>query len=91
MTIETKAWKAFRTEFYRQLHKVVHKDYRNRKTWQSLRSWLLKPQNLRSSHLRQIASMIYHRVTLPFAERELDKLSQLPHVPTRLPNVTMNI
>jgi anaerobic magnesium-protoporphyrin IX monomethyl ester cyclase len=77
----------FRTEFYRQLHKVVHKDYRSRKTWQNLGAWLLKPHTLRASHLRQIASMIYHRVTLPFAERELNKLAQLPHEPTKLPNV----
>src|SRR5690606_26163304 len=28
----------FRTEFYRQLHTVVHKDYRSRKTWRDLRS-----------------------------------------------------
>jgi anaerobic magnesium-protoporphyrin IX monomethyl ester cyclase len=79
----------FRTEFYRQLHKVVHKDYRSRKTWQNLRSWLLQPQNLRSSHLKQMASMLYHRFTLPMAERELDKLAQLPHEPTRLPNVEL--
>jgi anaerobic magnesium-protoporphyrin IX monomethyl ester cyclase len=79
----------FRTEFYRQLHKVVHKDYRSRKTWQNLRSWLLQPQNLRSSHLKQVASMLYHRFTLPAAERELNKLAELPHEPTHLPNVSL--
>ncbi|MDQ7023958.1 MAG: radical SAM protein [Anaerolineae bacterium] len=80
----------FRTGFYRQLHKVVHKDYRSRKTWQNLRSWLLKPHTLRPSHLRQIASMIYHRLTLALANHELDKLSQLPHEPTKLPNVVLD-
>lgn len=79
----------FRTEFYRQLHKVVHKDYRSRKTWGNLGQWLMKPQNLRPSHIRQMASMIYHRATLPLAERELDKLSQLPHEPTKLSNVVV--
>lgn len=77
----------FRTEFYRQLHTVVHKDYRSRKTWKNLASWLTHPQNLRSSHLRQMASMIYHRLTLPLAERELDKLSKLPHEVARVSNV----
>lgn len=77
----------FRTEFYRQLHTVVHKDYRSRKTWKNLASWLTHPQNLRGSHLRQMASMIYHRLTLPLAERELDKLSKLHHKQTPVSNV----
>ncbi|MGB7340510.1 MAG: radical SAM protein [Phototrophicaceae bacterium] len=79
----------YRTEFYRQLHKVVHKDYRSRKTWGKLGKWLTKPQELRPSHLRQIAAMIYHRLTLPLATRELDKLAQLPNEPTLVSNVVI--
>jgi anaerobic magnesium-protoporphyrin IX monomethyl ester cyclase len=79
----------FRTEFYRQLHTVVHKDYRSRKTWNELR-WLFRnPANLRPGHLRQTASMIYHRLTLPSALGKLDQLAALPHEPTRLPNVSL--
>ena len=80
----------FHTKFYRQLHKVVHKDYRSRKTWQNLPGLLKNPAKLRASHLRQMASMMYHRLTLPLAERELDKLAQLPHEPTRVPNVVIS-
>lgn len=79
----------FRTEFYRQLHKVVHKDYRSRKTWRKLGQWLSKPHQLQGTQLRQIAAMLYHRVTLPFAEYQLDKLAQLPHEPTKLSNVVL--
>lgn len=79
----------FRTEFYRQLHTVVHKDYRSRKTARELRHLVQHPSNLRPSHLRRTASMIYHRLTLPAAERKLDSLAALPHEPTRVSNVKM--
>jgi anaerobic magnesium-protoporphyrin IX monomethyl ester cyclase len=75
----------FRTEFYRQLHTVVHKDYRSRKTWLKLRN----PASWRPSQLRSLAAMIYHRLTLPIANRKLDQLAQLPHDPTRIPNVVL--
>jgi anaerobic magnesium-protoporphyrin IX monomethyl ester cyclase len=77
----------FRTEFYRQLHTVVHKDYRSRKTWRDLGKLLLNP---RPTNLKQIGSMIYHRLTLPMALGKLDQLALLPHEPTRLPNVILS-
>ena len=80
----------FATEFYRQLHTVVHKDYRSRKTWRDLRHLIRDPRNLRAAHLRQTAAMIYHRLTLPLAEGRLNHLAQLPHEPTRLPNVSLD-
>lgn len=67
----------FRTEFYRQLHTVVHKDYRSRKTWAQLRRGRLP-------HPRRLASMVYHRVTLPLAQARLNRLARLPHKPTCL-------
>ncbi len=79
----------FATEFYRQLHTVVHKDYRSRKTWQDLRSLIRSPASLRPGHLRRTAAMIYHRLTLPLAQRKLDALARLPHQPTNLPNVVI--
>jgi len=79
----------FATEFYRQLHTVVHKDYRSRKTWRDLRDLLRNPANLRPGHLRRTAAMLYHRLTLPLAERRLNQLARLPHKPTPLPNVIM--
>lgn len=74
----------FRTEFYRQLHTVVHKDYRSRKTAHELRALLRNPAHLRPGHLRQTAAMIYHRLTLPGAVAKLDQLAALPHEPTRI-------
>ncbi|MGB1288670.1 MAG: B12-binding domain-containing radical SAM protein, partial [Aggregatilineales bacterium] len=49
----------FRTEFYRQLHKVVHKEYRSRKTWGHLTSLVTAPQNFKPGLIRQTAAMIY--------------------------------
>jgi len=80
----------FRTEFYRQLHTVVHKDYRSRKTWTELQALVRNPRRLRPSHLRQTAAMIYHRLTLPSAAAELDRLAALPHDPTHVSNVTVH-
>ncbi len=79
----------FATEFYRQLHTVVHKDYRSRKTWGNLKRLLSKPQAFHSGLIRQTAAMIYHRLTLPLANRKLDQLAELPHEPTRIPNVVI--
>ncbi len=80
----------FATEFYRQLHTVVHKDYRSRKTWGELQRLLKNPANLRPGHLKQTAAMIYHRLTLPSAVTKLDELAKLPHQPTRVSNVAFN-
>jgi hypothetical protein len=77
----------FATEFYRQLHTVVHKDYRSRKSWNEIRALLWNPANLRPAHAKQTAAMIYHRLTLPTAIAKLDQLALLPHEPTRVPNV----
>jgi anaerobic magnesium-protoporphyrin IX monomethyl ester cyclase len=70
----------FRTEFYRQLHTVVHKDYRARKTWRQVRAGQRVPA-------RRLGAMVYHRLTLPLATAKLDRLAKLPHESTRLPNV----
>jgi anaerobic magnesium-protoporphyrin IX monomethyl ester cyclase len=80
----------FATAFYRQLHTVVHKDYRSRKTWGELRALVRNPRHLRPHVIRQTAAMLYHRLTLPLATGKLDKLALLPHEPTRLPNVVMD-
>ncbi len=72
----------FATKFYRQLHTIVHKDYRSRKTWNVLKELANDPKhihkNIRPSHLRQAAAMVYHRLTLPIAEARLDQLAKLP-------------
>ncbi|GAB4515934.1 MAG: radical SAM protein [Anaerolineae bacterium] len=59
----------FTTAFYRQLHTVVHKEFRARKTRAAL------PK----ATFRDMAAMVYHTATLPLARRQLDKLAALPH------------
>jgi anaerobic magnesium-protoporphyrin IX monomethyl ester cyclase len=47
----------FATEFYRQLHTVIHKDYRSRKAWQEIRALLTTTiQRLSPRHLRQFVT-----------------------------------
>jgi len=78
----------FKTEFYRHLHTVVHKEYRSRKTALELRRLIRDPLHMRPGHLRRTAAAIYHQATLPAARARLDELALLPHEPTRVANVT---
>ncbi|MCB9437764.1 MAG: radical SAM protein [Anaerolineales bacterium] len=66
----------FRTEFYRQLHTVVHKEFRARRTWQALWRGKIKLTQLKS--WRRLGAMVYHTLTLPLARRKLNALAQLP-------------
>ena len=72
----------YTTEFYRQLHTVVHKEFRARRSWREMAGLLKQPANLTRHHLRQAAAMIYHAATLPLARRRLDQLAQQPHTGT---------
>lgn len=64
----------FRTEFYRQLHTVVHKEFRARRTWQAL--WRGKINMAQIQSWRRLGAMVYHTVTLPIARRKLNRLAQ---------------
>jgi radical SAM superfamily enzyme YgiQ (UPF0313 family) len=60
----------YSTEFYRQLHKVIHKEYRARKTWRrlgTLRPW-------RRGDVRHIGAMVYHTLSLPVERARLNQL-----------------
>ena len=57
----------FSTEFYRELHRVVHTEFRLRR----LRGHARRP--------RQTAWMLYHAATLPWARRRLERLARRPH------------
>ncbi|MFZ4813237.1 MAG: B12-binding domain-containing radical SAM protein [Phototrophicaceae bacterium] len=63
----------FNTAFYRQLHTVVHKDYRSRKTWQALRQG-----KLTRADVKRTAAMLYHQLTLPLAQARLNALADIP-------------
>jgi radical SAM superfamily enzyme YgiQ (UPF0313 family) len=65
----------FSTGFYRQLHAVLHKDYRARKTSRSLRR----------AAPRDIARMLYDFVTLPLERGRLNRLARVPHAHLPLP------
>ncbi len=82
----------FPTEFYRQLHTVVHKEYRARKTWRALKSGKINP--IKPQNLRRIAAMGYHRLTLGSARHKLDSLAlaqaQQSHRSTTIPLTPMN-
>ena len=67
----------FTTDFYRQLHQVVHKEFRSSRTWDDLKRFKLP-------HPRRLAAMIYHRLTLPFARFRLDQLAR-PNTAIALP------
>lgn len=70
----------YTTEFYRQLHAVLHKEFRARKTWHALSN---RSQAQRGKQglpgLRQVAAMAYHTATLPLARRRLNQLAQVQH------------
>ncbi|MSP14539.1 MAG: B12-binding domain-containing radical SAM protein [Chloroflexi bacterium] len=69
--------------FYRKLHTVLHKEFRARKTWQSLRSWGDSGRKEKLT-LRQVGAMTYYLATLPLARWQLRRLAaehtqQAPH------------
>ncbi len=62
------------TAFYRQLHRVVHKEFRARRTWQTLRRG--KINLLRD--WRRLGAMVYHTLTLGMARQKLNSLAEAP-------------
>lgn len=69
----------FATPFYRQLHQVVHKEFRSRRAGREWRRLLPRPWQLRPFHLREAAATLYRLATLPAARRRLNQLATLPH------------
>jgi anaerobic magnesium-protoporphyrin IX monomethyl ester cyclase len=65
----------FGTAFYRQLHVVLHKEFRLRRGWEEVRRTIQRPTALRRRHLRRLGACIYHLGTLPFARRRLHRLA----------------
>jgi anaerobic magnesium-protoporphyrin IX monomethyl ester cyclase len=65
----------YATGFYRQLHTVLHKEFRARKTWQALARRGASPW----PSPRQLGAMLYHGVTLPLARHKLARLERAPH------------
>jgi radical SAM superfamily enzyme YgiQ (UPF0313 family) len=71
------------TEFYRQLHVVLHKEFRSRRTWRQLREG-----NGHRHGLRDIASMAANAATLPVARRKLERMAvKSQHALDALPQI----
>jgi len=69
----------FATPFYRQLHIVLHKEFRSRRAWQELKRVAFKPAQWRRHHWREAAASVYRLVTLPLARLKLNRLAAVPH------------
>jgi anaerobic magnesium-protoporphyrin IX monomethyl ester cyclase len=65
----------FTTAFYRQLHSVLHKEFRMRRAWQHLKRLFSRPVSLRLHHAREVAASVYRLITLPFAWAKLRRLA----------------
>ncbi|MAU00155.1 MAG: radical SAM protein [Anaerolineaceae bacterium] len=77
----------FPTEFYRQLHTVVHKEFRARRGWRALQQVATKPGQWRLAHLRELAAIGYRWGTLPLARWRLNRLAGSEHTQTVLPHM----
>jgi anaerobic magnesium-protoporphyrin IX monomethyl ester cyclase len=66
----------YSTEFYRKLYSVVHKEFRARKAWNSLRS------------VRDVARLGYNLITLPVARLQLDQLAASNRKAWRVPHLS---
>jgi anaerobic magnesium-protoporphyrin IX monomethyl ester cyclase len=64
----------YSTAFYRQLHTVLHKEFRTRKYRDELRSVARQPNQWRKRHLRQLAGVAAHTVGLPLERQRLNRL-----------------
>jgi len=69
----------FPTDFYRQLHTVLHKEFRARNSWTELKQLPLNPRAAQKKHIRQAAAMTFHAVSLPLERRRLGKLARSQH------------
>ena len=66
----------FTTMFYRQLHTVVHQEFRLRKGWAELKHVRTQPRQWRVHHLRLMAATAYRWATLPWSRWRLTRLER---------------
>jgi anaerobic magnesium-protoporphyrin IX monomethyl ester cyclase len=66
----------FSTQFYRKLHSVIHKEFRARKAWKSLKS------------TPELARLGYNLATLPIARLQLNQLASSHPEGLTLPHMT---
>jgi anaerobic magnesium-protoporphyrin IX monomethyl ester cyclase len=66
----------FGTSFYRQLHTVLHREFRAQKYRRELGGLLRHPGRARRIHLRRALALAYYTLTLPLERRKLDRLER---------------
>ena len=66
----------FQPDFYRQLGRVVQKEFRLHKAGSDVRD--LRLNALRPRHLRRLAAWAYHAGTLPWERHRLERLTDTP-------------
>jgi hypothetical protein len=64
----------YSSDFYRQLHVTLHREFRSHKIWRELRATGPQPERLRRQ-AHDVATMLYNRAMLPVERRKLDKLA----------------
>jgi len=69
----------YSTDFYRQLHGVVHKEFQARKAWQALK---------KQFNPRSVARLLYNLFTLPFARWKLNRLGAHPNPMLTVPHLS---
>jgi hypothetical protein len=65
----------FTTDFYRQLHVVLHKEFRAHRSWRLLQQVWSRPSRWHKQLLREMAAMLYGFITLPWARFKLRRLT----------------
>jgi anaerobic magnesium-protoporphyrin IX monomethyl ester cyclase len=68
----------YSTEFYRQLHSVVHKEFRARKAWQALKNGI---------NPRLVTRLLFNLFTLPIARWKLNRLGAHPNPMLTVPHL----
>jgi anaerobic magnesium-protoporphyrin IX monomethyl ester cyclase len=72
----------FTTGFYRQLHTVLHREFRMRRAGRELGRALRRPRQLRRRHLGHAAAVLRHAAALPVERVRLERLARVPHEAT---------
>ncbi len=75
----------FVSDFYRQLHRVLHLEFRARRSAATLLASLRSPRRLRPRHLGAAARAAVSLLRLPVERRRLDHLGLAAPRPTRIP------
>ena len=68
----------FPTAFYRQLHVVLHKEFRSRRAINQLRAVAAHPGQWRGGHVRTATAALYRLATLPWERTRLNRLATQP-------------